>query len=84
MPWRETFCGSQYEQMEIRDLIIKHMLKNDIKFYTKTEKIEHGSKLLLSQEQLLPAWGEESDPVDTANLILCTNTEVLGAHSIDN
>lgn len=58
MPWRESFCGSQYEQMEIRDLIIKCMLKNDIKFYTKAEKIEHGSQLLLRQEQLYQCEGK--------------------------
>lgn len=70
--------------MEIRDLIIKCMLKNDIKFYTNAEKIEHGSQLLLSQEQLYQCEGKKFDPVDIANLILCTNTDMLGAQSIDN
>lgn len=43
---------SQYEQMEIRDLVIKCVLKKDIKLYMKAEQIEHGSQLLLRQEQL--------------------------------
>lgn len=44
--------------MEIRDLIIKCVLKNDIKFYTKAEKIEHGSQLLLRQEHLYQCEGK--------------------------
>lgn len=44
--------------MEIRDLIIKCVLKNNIKVYTKTEKIKHGSQLLLSQEQLYHCEGK--------------------------
>lgn len=43
---------SRYEQMEIRDLVIKCVLKTDIKLYKKAEHIEHGSQLLLRQEQL--------------------------------
>jgi len=43
---------SQYEQMEIRDLVIKCVLKKDIKLYMKAEQIECGTQLLLRQEQL--------------------------------
>lgn len=41
-----------YKQMEIRDLVIKCVLKKDIKRYMKAEQIEHGSQLLLRWEQL--------------------------------
>lgn len=40
---------SQYEQMEIRHLVIKCVLKEDIKLYMKAEQIERGSHLLLRQ-----------------------------------
>lgn len=43
---------SQYEQMEVRDLVIKCVLKKDIKLCMKAEQIEHESQLLLRQEQL--------------------------------
>lgn len=51
-PKERLFCVSQYEQMEIRDLVIKCVLKKDIKLYMKAEQIEHGSQALLRQEQL--------------------------------
>lgn len=51
-PKERLFCVSRYEQMEIRDLVIKCVLKKDIKLYMKAEQIEHGSQALLRREQL--------------------------------